>query len=91
MIGHASEKCLETEETVSMSWEEAFESLSQQTREQLIRDEPLSKHTTLRVGGPAEFFVYAKDRDTLAEIAAFSQIHSLPLFLLGDGSNVCVS
>ncbi len=91
MIGLASEKSLEQEQAVAMTWNEAFESLSQRTREQLIRGEPLSKHTTLRVGGPAEFFVYAKDRDTLAEIAALSQIHNLPLFLLGDGSNVCVS
>ena len=44
----------------------------------------------LRVGGPADYFFEAKRRGELAEIAAAAQKHGLPLFLLGEGSNICV-
>ena len=44
----------------------------------------------LRVGGPADYFFEAHNRDELAEIACLAQRRGLPLFLLGDGSNICV-
>ncbi len=76
---------------MSSAWDAALQSLSPRTREQIRRGEPLSRHTTLRVGGPAELFLYAHDRDTLAEVAALGQQRSLPVLLLGEGSNVCIS
>lgn len=48
-------------------------------------------HTTLRVGGPADYFLNATDVDTLAEIVMLAQSRNLPYFLLGMGSNMCVS
>jgi UDP-N-acetylmuramate dehydrogenase len=71
-------------------WSEALDQLSPRTREQIRFGEPLSLHTTLRVGGPAELFLHARDRDTLAEAAALAQTRGLPVFLLGEGSNVCI-
>ena len=73
------------------AWQTHLHKLSVRTQEQIRAHEPLSKHTSLRVGGPAELFVYAQDRDTLAEIASVAQCFGLPFFLLGDGSNVCIS
>jgi UDP-N-acetylmuramate dehydrogenase len=75
---------------MSADWNEALPLLSNRTREQIVRDEPLSRHTTLRVGGPADLFLYARERDTLAEIAGIAQRLDLPILLLGDGSNVCI-
>ncbi len=72
-------------------WEEALASLTPSVRAQIRRNEPLSRHTTLRVGGPADYFLYATETDVFAEVAALAQCQRLPLFLLGDGSNVCVS
>src|SRR5579871_4299056 len=72
-------------------WKEALPLLSSQTGAQIRHDEPMRRHTTLRVGGPADYFLHAIETDTLAEIAAVAQRHALPLFLLGEGSNVCVS
>lgn len=72
-------------------WRDILSSLTPATRSQVLFDEPLSRHTTLRVGGPADFFVKAEDRDTFAELAAVAQIKQLSLFILGDGSNVCIS
>ena len=42
------------------------------------------------MGGPADLFLYARDRDTLAEAAALGQKLDLPVLLLGEGSNVCI-
>src|SRR5579872_6197649 len=55
------------------------------------RGEPLRRHTTLRVGGPADLYVRVTDADDLAAVAAAVQQHDIPYFLLGGGSNVCIS
>jgi UDP-N-acetylmuramate dehydrogenase len=73
------------------SWENALDLLSTETRAQVRRNEPMCRHTTLRVGGPADYFINATDTDTLAEVAALAQKLHLPHFLLGEGSNICVS
>jgi UDP-N-acetylmuramate--alanine ligase len=52
--------------------------------------EPLSKHTTLRVGGPAQFWVEPSDEDAFAELIRFCRCESLPLFVIGRGSNLLV-
>ena len=72
-------------------WNLALESLSPATRARVRRDEPMRHHTTLRVGGPADLYIAAEDTDTLAEVAAVAQRYHLPHFLLGEGSNICVS
>lgn len=48
------------------------------------------QHSTLRVGGPAEYFYRATDRSKLVEIVKSAQDHEIPHILLGDGSNVCI-
>src|SRR5438270_4682212 len=52
--------------------------------------EPLSKHTTLRVGGPAQFWVEPRDEKGFAEIIQFCRNENLPLFTMGRGSNLLV-
>src|SRR5213594_3346102 len=52
--------------------------------------EPLSKHTTLRVGGPAQFWVEPPSENAFAELIRFSRGESLPLFVMGRGSNLLV-
>lgn len=75
----------------SLTWEEALPLLSDAARAAVQRDMPLSRHTSLRVGGPADYFVEARETDILAEVAALAQSYALPHFILGEGSNVCVS
>lgn len=50
--------------------------------------EPLARHTVLRIGGPARFFVVVETRDDF--IAALRGVKSagLPWFILGSGSNI---
>jgi len=57
----------------------------------LLTQEPLRHHTTLRIGGPADFYYGARTNDAL--VAALQAAHELelPHFLLGGGSNALVS
>src|SRR6266849_4706543 len=52
--------------------------------------EPLSKHTTLRVGGPAQFWVEPRNEKGLSELIRFCRRENLPLFVIGRGSNLLV-
>ena len=52
--------------------------------------EPLSKHTTLRVGGPAQFWVEPRNENAFAELIRFCRQENLPLFVIGRGSNLLV-
>src|SRR5205085_497322 len=52
--------------------------------------EPLSKHTTLRVGGPAQFWAEPRTEAAFAELIHFCRREILPLFVIGRGSNLLV-
>jgi UDP-N-acetylmuramate--L-alanine ligase/UDP-N-acetylenolpyruvoylglucosamine reductase len=52
--------------------------------------EPLSKHTTLRVGGPAQYWVEPRDERAFAELIRFCRREDLALFVIGRGSNLLV-
>ncbi|HEY3661189.1 MAG TPA: UDP-N-acetylmuramate dehydrogenase, partial [Candidatus Udaeobacter sp.] len=52
--------------------------------------EPLSNHTTLRVGGPAQFWVEPHTEQSFAELIRFCRGEHLPLFVIGRGSNLLV-
>src|ERR1700716_555222 len=48
--------------------------------------EPLSKHTTLRVGGPAQFWVEPRNEAALSELIRFCRRENRPIFVIGRGS-----
>jgi UDP-N-acetylmuramate--alanine ligase len=52
--------------------------------------EPLAKHTTLRVGGPAQFWVEPRTEMSFGEVIRFCRRENLPLFVIGRGSNLLV-
>lgn len=54
-------------------------------------NEPLRKHTTFRIGGPADLFFVAKKREELKKAVNSARKFSLPFFILGGGSNLLVS
>ena len=54
------------------------------------RGEPLAKHTTLRVGGPADIYVEPASEDDLAGAVRFCKGRDLPFFVMGRGSNLLV-
>jgi len=52
--------------------------------------EPLAKHTTLRVGGPAQFWVEVRTEAAFARLIRFCRRDGVPLFVIGRGSNLLV-
>ena len=52
---------------------------------------PLAPYTTFRIGGPARYFCEVTSQDELLEAVTFARERSLPLFVLGGGSNLLVS
>ncbi|HEY3761163.1 MAG TPA: UDP-N-acetylmuramate dehydrogenase [Verrucomicrobiae bacterium] len=54
------------------------------------RDEPLAKHTTLRVGGPADLYVEPAGEADLAQVLRFCGENGIEFFILGRGSNLLV-
>lgn len=57
----------------------------------VLEREPLSRHTTLQVGGPADWFVDVASVRELRALLESAQASGLPVTLLGGGSNVIVS
>jgi len=53
-------------------------------------NEPLARHTTLRVGGPAEYYLEPASESDLSAALRFCSRHRIPWFVLGRGSNVLV-
>ena len=58
---------------------------------QILENEPMNKHTSFKVGGPARFFVKAESVDDLKEALAMARKKGLPHFILGNGTNLLVS
>jgi len=52
--------------------------------------EPLSRHTTFGVGGPADFFLTARSEEQLRLAYATARRHGVPVFIFGAGSNILV-
>ncbi len=57
----------------------------------VLHDEPLKKHTSFRVGGPAKVFAIPADEEELQKLIAFLHEESLPFYILGNGTNLLVS
>ena len=53
--------------------------------------EPMSRHTTFRIGGPADFYLCPHSTKEVQEIVEICKEENLPYFVLGNGSNLLVS
>ncbi|MDO4286569.1 MAG: UDP-N-acetylmuramate dehydrogenase [Eubacteriales bacterium] len=54
-------------------------------------DEPMSRHTSFRIGGPADLLVSPKSEHAICGVVKAAKKAGLPLTVLGNGSNVLVS
>lgn len=59
--------------------------------ERIMEQEPMSSHTTFRVGGPARLFLEIASEEELSGVLEILQEASEPYYLLGNGSNLLVS
>ena len=64
--------------------------LSEVVQGRIALDEPLSAHTTLRVGGPADIMIFPESKEELRGALRIIRSAKLPLFVLGGGSDLIV-
>ncbi len=60
-------------------------------KEDIKINEPMSKHTSFRVGGPAKVFLAVRSEEILSKVLQALSDRKLPYFVLGNGSNLLVS
>lgn len=56
----------------------------------IVLYEPLARHTTLRVGGPARFWCEPHTTAAFAALVRYAREQALPVFVMGRGSNLLV-
>lgn len=57
---------------------------------QIFLNEPMSKHTTFKIGGPAEIFIKIKTIEELQYIIKIAKQENIQLTVIGNGSNILV-
>lgn len=57
---------------------------------QIYLNEPMSKHTSFKIGGPSDIFVKPKNIDDLKFIINLAKESNIPLTVIGNGSNLLV-
>lgn len=60
-------------------------------KDSILIDEPMSRHTTFRVGGPADFFVTPKTKEDVRDVIRVCKEVGMPYYIIGNGSNLLVS
>lgn len=70
---------------------ELLEKFEEQTKTAFSENEPLSAHTTFKIGGPAEVFANPESTDQVACVVKFCKENGIKLFPIGKGSNLLVS
>ena len=69
---------------------ELAEVLKQKMPGHVFCNEPMKKHTSFKIGGPADILVQPQDADALAQALAAVRDCGVPVTILGNGSNVLV-
>lgn len=60
-------------------------------KDSILIDEPMSRHTTFRVGGPTDFFVTPKAKEEVRDVIRICKEAGMPYYIIGNGSNLLVS
>ena len=55
----------------------------------ILKNEPMKKHTTFRIGGHADIFAAPESIEEIEAVCRFAKEQDIPLFVLGNGSNLC--
>jgi len=61
------------------------------SNERIYINEPMSKYTSFKIGGPAECLIKIKTQEELKAILELAKKHNIPLTIIGNGSNLLVS
>ena len=56
----------------------------------VLIDEPMSRHTTFRIGGPADYFVTPSEKEEVRAVIELCRSEGIPYYVMGNGSNLLV-
>lgn len=74
-----------------MEKEDIYKKLTKDiTNSKVYIDEPMSKHTSFKIGGKADIFVKAKTIDDIKYIINYANNEKINLTVIGNGSNLLV-
>lgn len=59
-------------------------------KEKIFLNEPMNKHTTLKIGGPAETFIKVTTIEEVKKVVEIANENTTPLYIVGNGSNLLV-
>lgn len=74
-----------------MKFSQVKEDLEKLDVGEMIEDEPMYKHTTYKVGGPARIYLKVKDVDSLIKTIKYCGKHRVKYLIIGRGSNLLFS
>ena len=59
-------------------------------KENILENEPMKKHTTFKIGGEAEYFIKAENKEQVIDVLKYAKQNDIPLTIVGNGSNLLV-
>lgn len=59
-------------------------------RNRILRNEPMSKHTSFKIGGNAEYFIKVQNIDELKFVLKIAKENNVPFYIVGNGTNLLV-
>ena len=59
-------------------------------KSKVLQNEPMSKHTSMRVGGPADIFIILEDTEEFKKIISLAKRMKISLSVIGSGTNLLV-
>tara|TARA_Y100000748_G_C15414148_1_gene456687 strand:+ start:1 stop:927 length:927 start_codon:yes stop_codon:yes gene_type:complete len=68
-----------------------LEEIEKNTSAKVVLNEPLKKHTTYGIGGPAEIMTFPNCKNELIQIVRIAKNMNQPITILGSGSNILIS
>ncbi len=68
-------------------YEELLEELPQTT---IYKNEPMSKHTSFKIGGNADIYIKVKSIEEIVKIKEYAKKNGIPVTVIGNGSNILV-
>jgi len=72
-------------------WDKSLKTeVQQHTRGMVLFDIPMSQHTSLRVGGPADALAFPEDENDLALLLGMARKRDIPYCVMGKGTNLVV-
>ncbi|MCD8021258.1 MAG: UDP-N-acetylmuramate dehydrogenase [Clostridiales bacterium] len=72
--------------------QEFYQNMKQQLPEgTILEQEPMNRHTSFRIGGPADIFVQPATIDEVWQVLSMARDKKVPFFVMGNGSNLLVS